>query len=550
MSKPRSEDVGEPRSEDVVADLLERRIGRRTLLRGAISGAATLGVSGLVAACGGSSGSTSTGTTAGGAPAANLRRGGTLRVGVAGASTDTLNAHNLVSEADNMRVWQLYEPLLRRSDDFSKLELILAESVEAEGSTPDSWIVRLKPDIEFHDGKTVGADDVIFTLQRILNPKDPQLGAASLSYVDVNGIRKVDARTVRIPLKTPNAIFPDDLGQYWNGIVPVGYDPKRPIGTGPFKYQSFTPGERSVFAKFANYRIAGEPLVDELAIINFDDDTARVNALLGGQVEAIDGLPQAQTAAIKSQSGFTALISKTGNWRPLVMNTKAAPFTDGRVCQAFKLIVDRQQVIDQALAGQGTLGNDVFGRYDPAYDTSLPQRQQDIEQARSLLRQAGHASLRVELVAAPIQAGMVQTAEVFAQQASAAGVTVSVRRVDGGTFYGDNYLSWPFSVDWWGTRMFVPQVAASNLPDSAYFETHWSPPAFQQLIATIRRTLDESTRNNLIREAMRMVYEQSGYIIPFFANNVDAYSDKVGGFSPAVGYPLGNFAFRRVGFVS
>ena len=94
---------------------------------------------------------------------------------------------------------------------------------------------------------------MIFSLRRITDPKDPKVGAASIGYIDRKGLRKLDDRTVRIPLKFANAGFPDDVGQYFNGIVPVGYDPKKPVGTGPFKYQSFTPGEQSVFVKNPDY---------------------------------------------------------------------------------------------------------------------------------------------------------------------------------------------------------------------------------------------------------------------------------------------------------
>src|SRR5689334_3209550 len=269
---------------------------RREVLRGGIAGGAVLGAGGLLAACGGSSGgSGSTSTQSGGGTTAKLRTGGVLRVGATGGGAkDSIDAHIPTTDPDIMRVWNLYESLAVRTPDFSKLEMLLAESIEPNGSKPDSWTVRLKPGITFHNGKTVTADDVIFSLQRITDPKDPKTGNASISYIDRKNLKKVDERTVRIPLQFANANFPDDLGQYFNGIVPTDYDPKNPVGTGPFKYQSFTAGQQSVFEKFPNYWEKGKPYVDTLTIIDFTDDTARVNALLGGQVDAIDNLPAAQ----------------------------------------------------------------------------------------------------------------------------------------------------------------------------------------------------------------------------------------------------------------
>ena len=96
---------------------------------------------------------------------------------------------------------------------------------------------------------------------------------------------------------TANAVFPEALAEVRVKIVPVGYDPKAPIGTGPFKYQTFAPGERSLFVANADYFSEG-PYVDEVEVIDFTDDTSRVNALLSGAVDVIAQVPRAQAEAI------------------------------------------------------------------------------------------------------------------------------------------------------------------------------------------------------------------------------------------------------------
>ena len=108
----------------------------------------------------------------------------------------------------------------------------------------------------------------------------------------------------------------------------------------------------------------------------------------------------------------------------------AKPFDDVKVRQAFRLIVDREQMVQQVLSGQGRVANDLYAPYDPAYAKDLPQRKQDLEQAKSLLQQAGQANMTVELVTAPVFQGIVEAAQVFAEQAKGAGVTVKVRKVD------------------------------------------------------------------------------------------------------------------------
>ena len=526
---------------------------RRDALRKAAAGGAALSASGLLAACG-SSGTSSSGASSTGTPAPaqqKLKAGGVLRIGATGGGAkDTIDAHLPTTDPDIMRQWNLYESLAVRTPDFSKLDMLIAESIEPVGSKPDAWTVRLKDGIEFHNGKTVGADDVIFSLQRITDPKDPKVGNSSISYIDRKNLKKIDERTVRIPLNLTNAAFPDDLGQYFNAIVPTDYDPKKPVGTGPFKFQSFTPGQRSVFVKNPNYWQPGRPYADQLIIIDFPDDTARTNALLGGQVEAINNLPAAQLAAVQGNPNLRVLSSPTGAWQPFTMRIDAAPFNDVKVRQAFRLMVDRKQMVQQVLSGQGSVANDLYARYDPMYASDLPQRNQDLEQAKSLLQSAGKAGMTVELVTSPVFNGVVEAAQVFAEQAKGAGVNVKVRKVDTGTFYGDNYLKWPFAQDFWASRVYLAQVAQGDLPNSPFNETHWGKGKFESLINEARGTVDEAKRKDILHQAQQMQYDQGGYIIPYFSNIIDAYSSKVSGFVPAKsGFPFGNYWLKNVGFV-
>jgi peptide/nickel transport system substrate-binding protein len=208
-------------------------------------------------------------------------------------------------------------------------------------------------------------------------------------------------------------------------------------------------------------------------------------------------------------------------------------------------------MVEQVLSGQGRIANDMYAPFDPAYDASLPQRHQDIAQAKSLLKAAGHSGLTVQLTTAPVFQGVVQAAEVFAQQAQAAGVNVKLQKLDTGTFYGPNYLKWTFAQDFWATREYLPQVAQGSLPTSPFNECHWADPTFLKLIGQARAELDASKRNQILQEAAKIEYETGGYIIPYFSNQIDAYSAKVGGFVEAKsGFPLGNYWFKNVGFTS
>jgi len=228
-----------------------------------------------------------------------------------------------------------------------------------------------------------------------------------------------------------------------------------------------------------------------------------------------------------------------------------APFSDVRVRQALRLVVDRQQMIDQALNGFGILGNDMYSPFDPAYARDLPQRVQDIDQARSLLAQAGHADLDVELVTSTaVGAGAVESANLFVEQARRAGITVRLNKADANVFYGDRYLSWNFAQDFWNTRNYLPQVATSSVKSGTYNETHWDDPAFNALIDQARREPDLAKRNQLLHDAQEIEYHTGGYIIWGFKRQLDAYSNLVQGLQPHRYLPCSAFGFKHASFVT
>jgi peptide/nickel transport system substrate-binding protein len=176
-----------------------------------------------------------------------------------------------------------------------------------------------------------------------------------------------------------------------------------------------------------------------------------------------------------------------------------------------RLIVDREQMVGQALNGQGRIANDLYAPFDIAYAKDLPQRQQDLPQAMYLLKQAGHEGLQIELVTSSgIGAGAVEAARLFAKQARGAGVDIRVREVDGGVFYGPNYLQWPFALDYWFTRGYIPQVYQGSQPDSPYNECHWNDARFSGLVHQACGELDVTRRIQLLREAQKIEYDSGG----------------------------------------
>jgi peptide/nickel transport system substrate-binding protein len=523
-------------------DYARHAISRRQLLaRGTALGGAVLGGS-LLSACGASSsGATSTAS-------ATPKRGGVLKLGISGGgSSDTLDPIQAVSNIDYYRADALFECVYWYDTDFNLRPQL------AEWCTPNHdatvWDVRLRSGIEFHNGKTLTADDLLFTLRHIF--KVPFSGLSShFGVVDLKGIKKLDTYTLRIPLKYPFSVFPDQFGSMQ--LIPVGFDPHHPVGTGPFMFKSFEAGRQSTFVRNPNWwgsfwNMKGTPYLDELQMIDLADDTARVNGLLSGQVDAIDDVPFGQATSLKGQ-GLNLFNVATGNWRPFTMRVDVPPFNDVRVRQAMRLIVDRQQIIDQALAGYGTLGKDLYSPRDPAYISfNAPQRQQDLEQAKSLLKQAGQEDLRIQMTTSQLLGGIVEASSVFVTQAKQAGVTISLSQVDPDTFFGKNYLKWPFAVDWWTPLKYLDQAVIADGPQSVTNETHWNNPAFSNAYYAALKETDAAKREPYEHEMMQLQYDQGGYIIWGFANTLDAYSNKVKGLIPTVwGQDFSDSAFWRL----
>src|SRR5712691_10095604 len=517
-------------------------LDRRQFLRGLAATGAIAGTGSLLAAC--SSGSSSSAPVA---PASGGRhRGGSLKVGLTGGSgSDTLDPHKGLTYLDTARAQSLYQPLLQLSTN-AQTEFVLAEEISPQGST-SNWVIRLRKGITFHDGKPLTADDVIFTLRRIVSGK--LTGATPLGPIDVKGLKALDTRTVQVPMTSPYGSFVDQLAYwYYLYIVPAGFNPSKPNGTGAFKYQSFTPGQRSVFVKNENYWKSGLPYVDTLTIIDFSDSASLQNALVTGVIHGAGALEGPQLAALAATGSVRTVKSHTGAITPFTMRVDQAPFNDVNVRQAMRLIVNRQQLINSALDGSGSIGADVSSPYDPNYDTSL-HRQQDIPQATSLLKKAGQENLRVQLVTSAVATGTVAMATVLAQQAQAAGVTINLKTVDPTTFFGPNYLRWAFSQDFYNYSPYLAQVAQSLLPASPFNETHWSLPHYVSLYQQANATADLALRREIEHEMQMIDFNQGGYIMPAFIDALDAYSTKITGYGAArVGQPLSDFNFEQFSF--
>jgi peptide/nickel transport system substrate-binding protein len=479
----------------------------------------------------------------GGLAGATPRKGGTLRVGfVGGGTAETLNPYLAVTPIDEARIQNLYDPLVVVNADLSRSPGLALEWNANRDATV--YEVKLRPHVTFHNGKTFGADDVIYSIQQMAKPTSA--GLPFVSGINLRDLKAINKTTVRIPLKFPDADLAANFVYYNTWIVPVGQaDYKHPVGSGPFEFESFTPGQQSVFKRNPNYWVTGKPYVDALKIVAITDPTARLNALLSGQIDAMAQLPPQEAKAHASAGDMQVLVAKSPQAMMFYMDTTKPPFNDNRVRQAVRLIADRQALVNGAISGYGTVGNDIVGKGLPFYDNALPQRVQDIPKAKSLLKTAGHDHLTVELQTSDIFPGFVEAATLLAQQAKGAGVTMSLKQVPANSYYNPSllYLKMPFAETQWpivSLKFFYLQALASNAP---YNETHWHSKSWNALLFKAIGERDQAKATNYWNQLQKIQYDDGGYLNWTNADWVDGLSKKVQGLKPSAAGVLGNYRF-------
>jgi peptide/nickel transport system substrate-binding protein len=557
-------------------DDLRARLSRRSFIqRGAAAGAA-VSLGGLLAACGDSDdggseaapatsggGATSqapetqfqTGTaieTAEAAPttgtteaAEEIIRGGRLRVGhVGGGEAETFNPGVAASFIDASRLFNIYDRLVSVAPDLSLQNELAEEFVPNADATV--WQIRLKSGITWHDGKDLTADDLVYTIR---NGSDAKHAASStFAAFDVKGIKKLDPLTISLPLKTPNARLQDAFTLFPMSIVQDGFkDYSKPIGTGAFKFVEFDVGKSSLMARNENYWLEGRPYVDELEDLSIADDTARLNALLEGDIDLMEQLPYAQARQHAGGDQIVVIDAPSPNILPILMACDLEPFKDVRVRQAMRLIADRQGLIDGALLGFGTVGNDLFGKGLPYFNNDLPQREQDLDQAKQLLKAAGAEGLEVTLHSSKIYPGMLESATLFAEQAKGAGVKVNVKEEPANSYFdiGLLYTKVNFGQSFWNAPTLSAWHEQSVLSDAVWNETHWKRPEFDKLVRQAQGELDQTKAAELWNEVQKVLYDEGGYLIWCYVNLVDAAAPNVRGVVPSGFYNLGGFDYRN-----
>ncbi|MFH8496811.1 ABC transporter substrate-binding protein [Streptomyces coeruleorubidus] len=483
---------------------------RRRGFLAATTGAAALALAGCG---GGTDGKADSGS--GGTP----KRGGRLRAAFAGGGAgETLDPHLANLFADVARAKALFDKLADYGADLSAQPRLAAKW--ESNKTLDRWQVTLR-EATFHDGRPVTAKDVLYSYRRIADPEQTFRAKASLEPIDLDASRATGERTIEFVLKRPTAEFPNVLAAFGAYIVPENADgtdfDKKPIGSGPFRFVSFAPGRSAVFRRHEGYW-DGAPHLDEIEFVVANEESARVNALLAGQVEYAHELNPTTARAHEGRGQIEIVRLRNSAMQAFCMKTDRPPFDDKRVREAFFLIADRKELVDGALSGAGEVGNDLFGKGYEYYASSLPQREQDLDRARALLKRAGAEKLKVTLDTSAVAAGFTEAASIFRDQAAMAGVTIDVKMGSKDSYWSDILDGGALCCYRSGAMPIEAHISQRLLTDSTTNATKWQHKDFDALYQQAQSTRDKTGRGAVYERMQRRLYTEGGFLIWGFAD--------------------------------
>ncbi|WP_237883429.1 ABC transporter substrate-binding protein [Pseudomonas sp. PGPR40] len=463
--------------------------------------------------------------------------GGRIRVAGSSSSTaDTLDPAKGSSSTDYVRHYMFYNGLTR-FDSHMVPQLELAERIDTTDAT--LWVITLRKEVVFHNGKPLTAADVVFSL---LRHKDPITGskvlplASQFAEVKANGTHEV-----QIQLSGPNAELPSVLAISHMLIVPEGTsDFSQGIGTGPFKAKEFKPGVRSIGVRNTNYWKPGLPYLDEIEFIAIADEPSRINALLSGDVHIVNEVNPRSTVRIKASTKHQVVDSPSGNYTDLIIRQDQLPGKSPEFTEAMKLLLDREQIKSAIFRGYARVGNDhPIAPGARFFNADLPQRAYDPEKARFLLKKAGMESITMPLMCSPAATGSVDIAVLLQQSAKQAGLKLDVNRLPSDGYWSNHWAKHPLSFGNINPRpnadMLFSQFFQSTAP---WNESGWKNEQFDQLLVQARGETDEAKRGKMYADMQALVHEHSGIGVPVFISNIDGADQRVKGYGTN---PLGGF---------
>ncbi|MEM7222095.1 MAG: ABC transporter substrate-binding protein [Pseudomonadota bacterium] len=464
------------------------------------------------------------------AEAMKPKRGGEMTLAMKhGETSDTIDPASLVNGYQWALAYAMRDTLTEVTAG-GKLEPSLAESWEASDDATQ-WTFKLRKGVEFQNGKSLTPDDVVASINH--HRQEDSKSFLKPIASEITEI-KVDGDNIAITLVGGNADFPFTLASAGFTICPGdssgGIDWASGTGTGGYHVETYEPGVRAHLKRNPNYWNPNAAFADEVEFLTIIDTTARSNALVTGEVDAIDQVDLKTVKLLARQSGVTIEETEGPLHFVFPMRMDTAPFDDNNVRQALKHAINREEMLQKILSGHGRVGNDTpIGPSYRYFDANLAQTPYDPDKAKWYLQQSGLSELKIDLSAADSAfAGAVDSAVLYREQALKAGIDITVVREPNDGYWSNVWMKKPWCASYWAgytteNEMFTTGYA----PGAAWNDTWFDNEAFNKLLIAARAELDESKRGEMYGEMQRIVRDEGGSLVPMFANDVMARTDRV-----------------------
>ena len=547
----------------LIDEYVNRKISRKELMRrGTAVGMSIPVLSFIAAACGGDDDDDGASQTGGGETTAGaVQPGGTVRVALIQPTTEPNPL--LVQDEGGAGMLGATGEYLSFSDENLELQPRLAESWEPndDGSV---WTFKIRSGVTFHNGAPMTSEDVVQTFEKLINPDGGSANAQSAlgGVLSAGNMEAPDETTVVFNLDAPNGNFPTlvSSANYNAIIIPADLDPadwgQTFEGTGPFKLQSFTPQQGATFVRNDAYW-GDKANPDTVDVKFYAEEAPMIVALQGDEVDFVEHFSVAGGKALLDNPDVQVIAIQTATHRQLHMRTDKEPFTDARVRQAIGLAIDRNALVDGLWEGLADIGNDSpFAPVYPSTDTSVPQREQDIEQAKQLLADAGAEGFTVQLdtwdgFEIPDLAQLVKSA------AAEIGVTINLNITDAGTYYGDGvygkspWLDSVMGITDYGHRpvpnVYLTAALAGDPKLGVWNSAHFKNDDYDELVRQYVAALDVETQKGVAKQIQELLLEETPIIFPYFYNFLSAAKPNLQG---AVSAATGQFDLSKAGFTA
>jgi peptide/nickel transport system substrate-binding protein len=398
-----------------------------------------------------------------------------------------------------------------------------------------TWTFELRKGVKWHHGREFDAEDVLATIKRILDPSTGSVTRVNFQIID--SMDAPDSHTVRFRLKIAYAGFADLFSDRQARIVPrdrLDTLSSQPIGTGPFKFKSFNPGNRVELVRNPDYYVSGVPKLDAVTLRIIPESAGQVSAIETGDVDLVWNLPLEAIPQFKNSSSVMLDSVPTSTWDGIIMNCSLAPFTDSRVRRAVLLAIDKPALVEFALNGYGTATHTMIPPGHPFYNNDIKIGPPDLTQARKLLTEAGFPKGFDITIHVPAGRPTRERAGTAAREMlKPLGIKVDVQRVPWDKFITDIEGKAVFSVDGFYSR---PTIDSSIYPffhsTGSWNSTlwHYKNADMDRVLDASRATGDTAEQARLYKEMQVLALQDPPGVVPYVINHVNAYRKTVQGF--------------------